>query len=90
MESLKHILVHTLEVDDTVNWDSLKDHSSPPVRETFYEPRPEIKRSPKPILRSPKISFFDHLFSRKAQLLADAQERYERELADWTVQEAEN
>ena len=90
LESLKNILVHTLEVDDTVNWDSLKDHSAPPVRETFYEPRPEMKRLPKPILRSPKISFFDHLFGRKAQILAEAQERYERELTDWTAQEAEN
>ena len=29
LESLKNILAHTLGVDDTVNWDLLKDHSAP-------------------------------------------------------------
>ena len=37
LESLKNILAHTLGVDDTVNWDLLKDHSAPPEPSTFYE-----------------------------------------------------
>lgn len=35
LEDIDNILLHTLEVDDSVNWDDLKDHTS------FDEPNPE-------------------------------------------------
>lgn len=86
LESLGCILSDTLGVDDKVDWDSLRDHSAPPVRESFDQPRPAKPQSPKPVERAPRISLFDHLFGRKSQILSDAKEHYERELADWIDQ----
>ena len=89
LERLTRILAHTIDIDDTVNWDSLKDHSSPP-HEPFTEPCPTLTQPPKPIRHSPEITFFDFLFGGKARKLKEADDKYRREFADWEVTRSQN
>lgn len=90
LESLKCILSHALEVDDTVKWDSLKDHSPPPKPARFTELKPSRKCSPKPIWHSPKITIIDLIFGNKAKKLAEEEKRFERLLANWSAHDTEN
>lgn len=76
---LRSILNHTLQVDDAVDWDVLKDHSRF-KKEAFPEPRPE--RPPKPTApQPPKIGFFQKLFGQRARIegeFREAQESFEK------------
>ena len=90
LESLDRILAHTLEVDDTVDWDSLKDHSAPPKSTPFLAPKPVIQRSRKPITQSPKITIFDFLSGNRSKKIAEAERRFGLEFANWTAQEKKN
>ena len=48
LDSLNRILVHTLTVDDRVDWDSLKDHSNFKINNKFPEKEPLPKSVQKP------------------------------------------
>ena len=90
LESLDRILAHTLEVDDTVDWDSLKDHSAPPKSTPFLARKPVIQRSRKPITQSPKITICDFLSGNRSKKIAEAERRFGLEFANWTAQEKKN
>lgn len=63
---LRHILYHTLEINDEVDWEILKNHSKF-KKEKFPEPRP---KNP-PILEEPtlrKIGIFQILFGQRERI----------------------
>jgi restriction system protein len=63
---LRNILNHTLQVDDTVDWEVLKDHSKF-QREAFPESR--LEEPPKlPSPHPPKIGFFQILFGQRKKI----------------------
>lgn len=89
---LESLLAFTLDVDDTVNWNSLKDW------EPFPEPKP-LKLSDPPFPLEPQISaepqitdskfapelgILDRILSgRKQQRIQEAKERFEKARSSW-------
>lgn len=55
LESLHRILQHTLKVNDQVDWESLKGHSTYERPTNFPEPQPVVKWMPEPLYQAPKI-----------------------------------
>lgn len=97
--ALSAVLQHTLDIDDTVDWDTLKD------REPFAEPRPRKPRAPKPpasptLPEEPDPSaseyrdtpgFFDSLLdlilpSRKAQRKAALEAEFQEDHGRWAAE----
>jgi restriction system protein len=84
--ALSRVLVHTLAVDDTVDWDALKDRTEfaePPSQEPAPPSIPPEPQSSDPYY-SPKLGAFDKLLgSRKASKEQEAQERFNRDHQRW-------
>jgi len=88
LESLKGILAHTLNINDAVDWERLKDYSAPPKPAQFQakafpyaQPQPHLKTKPSYI--APKISFFDVISGRKTRKLQEAQAAFEEAVRAW-------
>ncbi len=87
LSALDEILLHTLEIDDTVNWEILKDRS------TFDKAEPEnviLKDYKKPPQRpnksvyEPSFGFFDSIFSSlKNKKIAKAEKTYKSVLEEY-------
>ena len=100
-EHLRHILEHTLDVNDEIDWDILKDRSQF-NEERFSDPKPS-RPSPMDAPKAPKISFFQKLLGRSRKLQdayllrveehqksEEMKERtYEAQLANWQTQKTE-
>lgn len=93
LASLEQILAHTLSVDDTIDWEQLKDYSdfpeSKPTAEAKPDPPAPASRPPEPVQTSPeyqpKLSLLDRLMrSRRDRKVAEAEEEYEKDHAFWT------
>jgi len=93
-ELLANILRHTLDIDDTIDWERLKDNSP------FPEPRPRqpklptapsppvIQREPKPsdAVYTPAFGFLDQLFaSRRDKKLSEKRALYESDYVAWAT-----
>ena len=81
LSSLHRILSATLAVNDSVNWDDLKDHSAPPAPAHFPDAKPVLQSQPRPEYSEPpyhppRISIFDLLFGRKERKLTEAEAEY--------------
>ena len=86
MEAVKVVLDHTVHVDDTVDWEALKNYAD------FPEPHPK-KPEPPNILPEPqrsdpgftvKLSFLDRLFqSRRIKKEQQAQARFRLAQKRW-------
>jgi restriction system protein len=89
---LESILRHTLEVNDAINWEQLKDRSP------FPEPKPAKPQPParpkpqglpgEPLRSDPmyqaKLGLLDKLISsRRERIIKDCQARYEADRQDW-------
>lgn len=98
IDTLKNILNHTLDVDDTINWDQLKDFSkfaeSPPKLElpttpTFEIPPPQPAPATRPVppQKTPvSLGIIDKLFgSRRAKKEAEAETTYNKNHAEWAT-----
>jgi len=83
IEGLSKILLHTLSVNDQVNWQKLKDHSGFSENSNFHELIPEEKFTPKPQYVAPKIGFFDLIFVRRSRIISEAEELYANAMKDW-------
>jgi restriction system protein len=89
LAGLSRILAHTLRVDDQIDWDSLKDHS------TFAQcpeswPRPVMPRQyAEPEYYLPRITIWDKLFGRKTRKIAAKRKDFEQAHADWEKYRAE-
>ena len=92
-EDLQNTLLHTLSVDDMIDWEMLKDHSK------FPKPRPAKRKEPSPPVPAtvtreplksdtafePQLSLLDKLFSSRrkrkeeqaSQLFEDAHQKWE-------------
>jgi restriction system protein len=85
-EQLENILRHTLAIDDTIKWESLRDTSifnkpkpDPPTLENV--PEPPCKTS---IVYQAELTFFDKLIiSRKEKKLKKVQELYNADYQNW-------
>lgn len=90
LDALSGILAHTLEVDDRVDWEALKDRSPYTVDPRFLEPKPSRKKTREPLYQEPDIVFWDVLLRRKRRKLAEAQEQHERSRQVWQLNEERN
>lgn len=79
------LLIHTLSIDDTIDWESLKR------REGFSEkqptkPTPETKRTypEMPVKEQPKFNIIDMIFkSKKEKKIQEYENKYNAKIADW-------
>ncbi len=90
LASVEGILLATLDVDDTIDWASLEDHSAypelRPKRPAPLEAPTPCQQPPKPYLNSfqPKLALFDKLIrSRGENKRAEAKARFEVALREW-------
>lgn len=98
-EQLNKILLHTLEIDDAVNWELLKDYSSFEEEKPLMPPKPKnIDKTsfkihpPKPDYKfyTPKLSYLDKLFpslNQKKEKIA--KERYDAAVDKWNSEVAD-
>jgi len=98
LEAVDNILIHTLSIDDTIDWENLKDRSK------FKEPNPENElnmrlgeieepslpnieshpKKPRELDFEPKFSFFDKLIkSNKEKKILQAKEAFDRDFEKW-------
>lgn len=89
---LAALLKATLEVDDKMNWENLKDKAPFPERQPS---RPRIPQEPVPSTQSrkpepedgpylPKLGLLDRLIpSRKVRILDECKAKYRSDLEDW-------
>lgn len=94
-ENISNVLTHTLEVNDVLDWEKLKDHQAylipKPVKppKPMLPPKPEsidISESPNPASEkyNPQIPFYMHFFQNKKKILTeDAKKLYEDDLQQW-------
>lgn len=90
LAALSEILARTLDVDDRVDWEALKDRSAYAANPRFPESKPKRKVTQEPRYQAPNIGFWDVLFGRKGQKLAEARERYEAYRRSWQSDEERN
>jgi restriction system protein len=87
LRSLARILKHALEVDDVVDWDTLKDNAPYEKPESFPEPRPTYSPEPTPVYAEPEIRFLDLLGGRKRKIIEEAQKAHEERRAQWKAED---
>jgi len=83
---LENVLAHTLDIDDTIEWESLKDFAE------FMEPKPNVplkQKYPSQPQRSapaynPKLGLLDYIFpSRKRNRLQEAENLFKEDQRQW-------
>jgi len=84
LEIINNTLLHTLDIDDEIDWDSLKDHSK------FTKSKPRSPNAPiypaEPLKESfePSFGLFDRIFSSSKQKKIQASEKlYEDAMNKW-------
>lgn len=60
LETISDFLLHTLGVDDAIDWDVMKDHSDFPVAKP--KPLRLAKTPPKPTYADPVFNILDRIF----------------------------
>ena len=60
-DQLSNILLHTLGIDDTVDWEELRRKDAFSRSNTFDRPRPQLDHEDAPGYQEPKITFWDTL-----------------------------
>jgi restriction system protein len=98
IKQVENILQHTLSIDDTVKWESLKDKkrfSKPNPMDSYYReisklPRPVKQRpdnmphEPLPLEFQPEFTFWDNIFSSSRQKkINHAAQKYKDEHTKW-------
>lgn len=83
LESLSRILAHTTHVDDRVDWESLKDHSTYEYPKDFPEPKPSSTPASQPKYVEPKVGFFQLILGKKAGILAEAEANHAEAMQQW-------
>jgi restriction system protein len=86
LEQIDNALRHTLSVDDTIDWEQLKD-------KTKFKVLKPIKNGDKPLPQKPdqnsmefkpKLSFLDNLFkSKKEEKIKQSEQKYHHAIANW-------
>lgn len=92
LEEIDNLLLHTLSVDDTVNWDSLKKRSRFPEKSPVKPEKKSYKEYPrKPNKEStefvPKFTFLEKLISsKKEKKFLDYENKYLNAISEWEKQ----
>ena len=87
IETMSLVLAHTLDVDDAVDWDSLKDTSNFPGIPKFSKPKPKWRKSTEPELSYPPVSILDRLFGGKKRKYQKAEATHADEKDAWREKE---
>ncbi|MFC0273180.1 restriction endonuclease [Metabacillus herbersteinensis] len=84
IEMIDHTLLHTLDIDDKIDWDSLKDNSRFTVPKPKSPQEPSYSSEPEKKFYEPKFGFFDIIFSSNKQKKIDACNKlYEDAINGW-------
>jgi restriction system protein len=98
IEEIENLLQHTLSIDDTVNWEQLKEHKKfdeenpqhkldEGLKSIKMPPLPNfIKISDPPMLQNynPKFSFFDKIIkSKRESKIAESELAYNKDYKKW-------
>jgi restriction system protein len=89
LDQLNSILVHTLKVDDRVDWETLKDKSEYEFPKHFSEPKPTSSAEERPNYQLPKIGFFNLVLGKKAKILAAAEDEHLAATSSWEERDAQ-
>jgi restriction system protein len=84
---LQTILKDTLDRNDAVDWNALKDRTPYQMPKRFPEGKPTSSPTPAPVYNEPKVTFFDRVFGKKATLLASAKEKHHHATMVWSQTE---
>ncbi len=82
LDQLSQILSHTLNVDDRINWGSLKKKETY-KRKSYSTPSPKLVEYNKPSKQWPIISIWDRIFGKAKKKLAEANEQHIAALNNW-------
>jgi restriction system protein len=83
LESLRKTLKFTLDIDDTIDWDNLKDHSK--FRQKPTKPAIDMEPNKLEPKYNPKLGLFDKIFkSRAEKKLQEAEILFKRDHGAWT------
>ncbi|MHA4837881.1 restriction endonuclease [Sphingopyxis sp. MSC1_008] len=81
------VLLHTLKVDDRIDWETLKDRSRYNYPGDFPEPKPSGTAAKMPEYVEPKIGFFQLLLGKKAAILSEAEAAHSAAVHTWDEEE---
>lgn len=87
LDGIARILAHTLNIDDRVDWESLKDKRKYDFPKSYPSAKPRSSAEARPTYTAAKIGFFDLLLGRKARILADAEENFQSANHAWVERE---
>lgn len=87
LDGLDKILQHTLNVDDRIDWEELKDKSKYDYPKSFPDQRPTSTAESEPVYREPKVGFFDVLLGRKSSIIAAAESSHQAAISAWEARE---
>lgn len=85
--SLGRILIHTLAVDDRIDWEALKDKGVYDFPKRYPEEKPSTKSEAEPQYTLPKIGFFDLILGQKARIIASAEDSHRNTYRAWEDRE---
>jgi restriction system protein len=92
LDRLRSVLRHTLEVNDAINWDDLKDRSEfperPPAKPQLPKKAQPRSLPPEPSIHAPayqpKLGFLGKVMaSRRERLVSECRERFNTDHAQW-------
>ncbi len=89
LKQIDNLLIHTLSIDDTVNWENLKNKEEFPEKIPVKPPQKRKKAPPpKPDKQSveftPVFSFFEKLLrSKKERKIKEYEDKYTAAISDW-------
>ncbi len=92
LEQIDNLLVHTLSIDDTVDWESLKKKGnfsekkpSKPSKKSYKEYPPQPDKSSDEFI--PTFTFFEKLIkSKKERKIHEYEHRYSKAISEWEKQ----
>jgi restriction system protein len=87
LDGLALILVHTLKVDDHIDWESLKDKTKYDFPTRFPEAEPSSCPEKKPEYAEPRVGFFNLIRGKKAEILAAAADKHHSATRAWEDRE---
>lgn len=91
LDAIDNLLIHTLSIDDTVNWDVLKKRDKY-TKTSPSKPVPKEKREypQQPEMEKPNFTLLDKIFkSKKEQKIKECENRYTSAMITWEGQKAE-
>lgn len=91
IKEIENLLIHTLSVDDTVDWETLKKKEEFPERKPKKPKAMPKKEYPmKPVKEEPKFTILEIIFkSLKEKKINDYELRYQTLLENWEKEKAE-